>query len=218
MTDTLTIYGRKTSSNVQAVMWGLTELGLTAQRIDVGGRHGGLDTDAFGALNPNRLIPVLIDGDGPPLWESNTILRYLGNRYGAGPIWPEPAQDRAQVDMWMEWGKTTLTNAFTVPIFWSRVRTMAKDRDQAALDAAVRNFDHLLERLDAQLAHQDYVTGAEFTLADVVLGHIFFRYYDIDIPRRSHPPVDAWYQRLAARAAFQDHVMVDYSELRVDGA
>jgi glutathione S-transferase len=40
----LTIWGRKTSSNVQALMWCVGELGLSYERIDAGHRYGGTDT------------------------------------------------------------------------------------------------------------------------------------------------------------------------------
>lgn len=48
----LTIWGRKTSSNVQALMWCVGELGLDYLRFDVGHRYGGTDSEAFYQLNP----------------------------------------------------------------------------------------------------------------------------------------------------------------------
>lgn len=63
----LTIWGRKTSSNIQAVMWCVGELGLAFEGHDVGHTYGGGDTDAFLELNPNRKAPVLRAGDGPAL-------------------------------------------------------------------------------------------------------------------------------------------------------
>ncbi|HEX2019528.1 MAG TPA: glutathione S-transferase N-terminal domain-containing protein, partial [Aurantimonas sp.] len=84
----LTVWGRRTSSNVQMVMWCIAELGLTARRHDVGHRYGGNDTPEFLAMNPNGLVPVLQDGDDAPLFESAVILRYLASRYGDAPLWP----------------------------------------------------------------------------------------------------------------------------------
>lgn len=49
----LTLWGRKTSSNVQALMWCVAELDLDYQRIDIGHRYGGNDTPPFLAMNPN---------------------------------------------------------------------------------------------------------------------------------------------------------------------
>ena len=44
----ITVYGRATSSNVQAVMWGIAELGLAHQRLDYGHVHGGFSTPRSG--------------------------------------------------------------------------------------------------------------------------------------------------------------------------
>ena len=70
-------------------------------------------------MNPNGLVPVLRDGE-LVMWESCAILRYLGARYGRVPFWPADPVARAPVDMWAEWGKTTLARDFTGPIFWAR--------------------------------------------------------------------------------------------------
>ena len=83
----LTIWGRKTSSNVQALMWCVGELGLDYLRFDVGHRYGGTDSEAFYQLNPNRTVPVLQDDENPPLWETGAILRYLASRYADDAFW-----------------------------------------------------------------------------------------------------------------------------------
>ncbi|STU88548.1 glutathione S-transferase family protein [Klebsiella variicola] len=101
----LTIWGRKTSSNVQALMWCVGELGLDYLRFDVGHRYGGTDSEAFYQLNPNRTVPVLQDGDNPPLWETGAILRYLASRYADDAFWPGDLLARTEVDRWAEWSK-----------------------------------------------------------------------------------------------------------------
>jgi glutathione S-transferase len=213
----ITVYGRATSSNVQAVMWGIGELGLAHERLDYGHAHGGLDTPAFRAMNPNRLVPVLRDGD-LVMWESCAILRYLGARHGAAPFWPADPVARAPVDMWAEWGKTTLARDFTGPIFWALVWTPAARRDLAALEAAIARFEADLEILEAQIGGAPYVLGSDFTLADVVVGHLLYRWFTLPLARRRRPVIEGYYDRLAARPAFAEHVMVSYDVLRVEGA
>lgn len=213
----ITVYGRATSSNVQAVMWGAAELGLTVARLEYGHDFGGLDTPEFLAMNPNGLIPVLRDGD-LVIWESCAILRYLAARYGdGGAFWPADPAERAPVDQWAEWGKVSFCSNFTVPIFWARVRTAAADRDEDALAGALRHFETRLDILDARLAGRDFVCGDDLSLADIVIGHVLWRYYDIDIPRPGHPNVAAYAARLATRPAYREHVMVSYDPLRAEG-
>ena len=43
----LTIWGRKTSFNLQKVMWLVGEMQLEHRHIELGGRFGGLDTPEF---------------------------------------------------------------------------------------------------------------------------------------------------------------------------
>src|ERR1700712_2283104 len=69
------VWGRNTSSNVMKVLWGLGELGLAFERIDVGGAFGKTDTAEYRAMNPNGVVPTLQEDDFT-LWESNAILRY----------------------------------------------------------------------------------------------------------------------------------------------
>ncbi|MDA7966202.1 glutathione S-transferase family protein [Ruegeria sp.] len=211
----LTIWGRKTSSNVQALMWCVGELGLNYQRHDLGHHFGGLETDTFRTLNPNQTIPVMQDGDDPPLWETGAILRYLANRYGSEGFWPTDPIRRAEVDKWAEWAKINVAMTFTVPVFWRVVRTAPADRDETAIQDAVATLEDKLEIADHQLATTPYIAGSELTLADIQLGHILFRYYDIDIPRSPLPYLHRYYTTLCNRPAFQEHVMISYEDLRV---
>lgn len=212
---TLTVWGRKTSSNVQALMWCIGELGLDYTRHDVGHVHGGNDTPEFLAMNPNGVVPVLRDGDSPALWETGAILRYLATRYGSESFWPADPIARAEIDKWAEWAKINATLAFTGPIFWRVVRTAPSKQDPAAIQAAIEKFDTLLAIADAQLSRQSFLAGPDFTLADIQLGHLLFRYYDIAIARPSRPHVERYYAALTERPAYREHVMVSYEPLRV---
>lgn len=210
----LTIWGRKTSSNVQALMWCVGELGLDYQRHDIGHKYGGTDSAAFYALNPNRTIPVLQDGSNPPLWETGAILRYLATRYGPDSFWPAELLARTDVDRWAEWSKLNIAQAFTAPVFWRVVRTPADKRDADAINAAVHFLEAKLQIAAARLTKHAYLAGDTFTLADIQFGHVLYRYYDIAINRQSLPQIQAYYHRLTARPAFREHVMVSYDELR----
>ncbi|MBO9587678.1 glutathione S-transferase family protein [Devosia sp.] len=211
----LTVWGRKTSSNVQALMWCIGELGLNYERHDVGHRYGGNDTPEFLAMNPNGTVPVLQDGIRAPIWETGAILRYLAARYGGEGFWPSDPASRAPVDQWAEWAKINVTLSFTGPVFWRVVRTAPSKRDPSAIEAALTKLNGVLAIADAQLGRQAFLAGAAFTLADIQFGHVLYRYFDIDIARPAWPNIERYYQALTQRAAFREHVMVSYEELRV---
>ncbi len=65
-------------------------------------------------MNPNGRVPVLSDGDGQPIFESASILRYLANRYGDDVFWPKRMAARAQIDKWAEWGKMEFWSYFSL--------------------------------------------------------------------------------------------------------
>ncbi|MBV1868741.1 MAG: glutathione S-transferase family protein [Marinosulfonomonas sp.] len=213
----ITVYGRATSSNVQAVMWGIAELGLEHERLDYGHVYGGLDSPEFTAISPHALVPAIRDGD-VGLFESSAILRYLGARYGDAPFWPKDVVARAHVDIWAEWAKLNFCREFTQLIFLPLVRTAAKDRDPARLLLDIETFECCVDRLEEQLEKHDYLASGDFTLADIVIGSVLFRWFDLDIERRPRPLVQAYYNRLKDRPAYREHVMISYESLRAEGA
>jgi glutathione S-transferase len=77
------VWGRRSSVNVQKVLWTLAELDIPFVRETVGGSFGGNRDADFLRMNPSGLIPVILDGD-VTMFESNAIVRYLAARYRAG--------------------------------------------------------------------------------------------------------------------------------------
>ena len=209
------VWGRKTSSNVQALMWCIGELGLEYERFDIGHKYGGNDTPEFLAMNPNGTVPVIRDGEGQPLWETGAILRYLAGKYGADEFWPQDPERRAETDKWTEWAKISVAMNFTAPVFWMVVRTAAKDQDHQALEKSLQNLNKKLAIAEAQIARHGYLAGSAFTLADIQFGHSLYRYFDIAIERPSFPAIEHYYEKLTQRPAIAEHVMISYEELRV---
>lgn len=210
----LEIWGRRSSSNVQALMWCVGELQLPHVRYDAGGQHGVTDTEFFLALNPNGTIPVIRDAGGPPIWETGVVLRYLATRYGSDPFWPNDPDRRTEVDMWAEWAKINVAMCFTVPVFWRVVRTPETERDKKAITFALRALHERLAIAEARLEKAEWLAGPSLTLADIQLGHVLFRYFDIDIERPDWPRLNDYYDRLMMRPAFREHVAISYDELR----
>ena len=208
-----TVHGRATSSNVQALLWGMEEMGLVYERIDCGEVHGGLDTDAFGAMNPHRRIPVLVAED-VALWETGAILRYLAAVHGTEGFWPADPLKRARVDMWAEWAKYEVAGRFTGPVFWCNTRTAPERRDAGLIRRNLDAFEAELAKAEPRLEAQDYLCGDVLTLADIQFGHVLFRYFDTELERRDFPAISAYYVRLCRRQAYQRAVMVSYDILR----
>jgi glutathione S-transferase len=211
----LKVHGRATSSNVQTVMWAAAELGLDVERFDVGGAFGGNNTDAYRAMNPMGLVPTLQDGE-VTLFESCAIVRYLAARYGDEDFWPKDPAVRGLLDQWAEWAKGTFARAVIYDVFWTLIRTPAASRDMDALAAGIDNASKLAVMLDARLVDGAFLAGDNLSFADIIAGHVLYRYYTLEFDRVDTPNLDAYYRRLTERPAYAEHVMVDYSSLKVD--
>ena len=211
----LTIHGRATSVNVQAVMWLVGELGLQHRRADVAGAHGGNDTPAFLAMNPNGLVPVLEDG-ATVIFESRAIVRYLAAAHGGGRFWPADPAARAAVDQWAEWAKTTVYPPLINRVFRTLIRTRAADRDPARLAADLDAVIRLMAIAERQLDDRSYFVGDVVSLADISFGVMLYRYYTLEMERPDLPGLRRYYDGLCARPAYAEHVMVPYDSLRVE--
>lgn len=200
-----TLMGRANSSNVMKVVWLLEELGLPYSRVDVGGPFGGTETPQYLAMNPNGVVPTLVEGDFV-LWESNAVVRYLcGANAPGSPMWPDDLRARGSIDRWMDWQQTTLNRPQST-VFQGLVRTAADRRDYAAITAATTEAGRCWTLLDGILAQVPYVAGPVFTLADITLGVHVHRWFAFDIARPPQPNLRAWYDRLLERPAYAKHV------------
>jgi glutathione S-transferase len=50
----------------------------------------------------------------------------------------------------------------------------------------------------------------KLTMADIPFGALMFRYLQLEIDRPTYSHIDAWYRRLCARPAYQQHVMFPF--------
>jgi len=201
----LKIWGRKNSANVQKAMWGIGELGLPHERIDIGGAFGHNREPPYLALNPNGLVPTLEDGD-LVLWESNTIVRYLASRHGKGTLEPADPKARALASQWMDWQLSVLGPAIHTT-FWGLVRTPPEQRDLAAIEVSKTKTIAAIKILDAQLAKTAYVAGDAFSMGDIPVGVFGYRFHALVKERPPLPHFERWFAAISARPAFRDHIL-----------
>ena len=195
------VLGRRNSANVQKVMWALGELALDYQRENIAGSFGFPDDYP----NPINVVPTILDGD-ITVWESNACVRYIARQYGHGSLWPDDPKTLAQADQWMDWQRSGFSDAF-FPLFSGKIRAGADNESLADNIAAIGEQYKIL---DAHLADNDYIAGSSFTMGDIPVGTVTYRYKTLDINRPSTPNVDAWYERLIERPSYQYHVMIPY--------
>ena len=201
----LQIYGRKNSNQVIQLMWAVDELGIEYKRHNVGGSFGGLDTEEYGKMNPNRLVPTIND-NGFILWESYAIIRYLCGQYGQGSLWPDDPQQAALADQWMEWTNSRFMSTF-FPIFWNLIRTPKDQQNADKIIESAKATGKLLQIVEQNLQGKDYLAGNNLTMGDIPLGSMMFKYYTLGIERPSLPNIERWYASLCERKAYKDNAM-----------
>jgi glutathione S-transferase len=200
----LQILGRSSSINVRKVLWLCTELALPYEQELWGSGFQSTQSPDFLALNPNALVPVIRDGS-VVLWESNTICRYLAGKHGRTELLPAEPVARARVEQWMDWMATELNTSWRYA-FLALVRKTPGYTDTSAIDASVASWNRHMAVLDAQLQRTGaHVAGADFTLADIVLGLATHRWFSTPMARAELPAVQAYYERLSERPAFMQH-------------
>jgi glutathione S-transferase len=146
------------------VMWALEECGIEYETIGLDcGPNGLQDLDWYGEISPFKQIPT-IDDDGYILAESGAILIYLAEK--SGMLIPSDLQERAQVNRWLI---TALNNIepFALPIFMADLKM--NEHMTALRSWHVGILDRFFPTLDKKLSTQKFITGNDFTVADIIL-------------------------------------------------
>ena len=205
------LWGRKTSINVQKVLWCLAELGLEEgkdfERIDAGLHFGKNRTPEFLVLNPNGLVPTLQDGD-LVLWESNTILRYLVRQYDRSKQLTSAIATQYQSEKWMDWQLSTMWPPLRVALL-GLTRTPEADRNYELIKKSYQEADSLLALLDQHLEKHTYCSGEQFSIGDIPLALCVSRWVLLHqtFPEKTGPRsqlsnIDSWMQRIEAETKY----------------
>lgn len=196
----VTIWGRADSANVQKVLWACDEMNIVFERIDAGGTHGRTTDPAYRQMNPTMRVPTLVIGN-EAVWESNTILRYLASTYSDERLYPHDFMQRSQIERWMDWQLGSLNHPMRV-VFLGMIRHV----ENAAFARSVEDAQQLWSLLDAELHDRRFIPGDTLSLADIAIGPLVHRWFNMPIKREQTPHVEAWYQGLQESAGYRRHV------------
>jgi glutathione S-transferase len=151
-------------------------------------------------LNPNGKVPTLVDGD-VTVWESNTILRYLGAKLAGGTaLYPIDPAARSQVERWMDWQLAS----FNTPYLGVFREAKKKEEERApAFAADAKELAAQLEILEKGTAGRPWIAGANFSIADICLGPVIDRALAFPVTLPPIPGVRAWRDKVVARDAYK---------------
>jgi glutathione S-transferase len=193
------LLGRKTSGNVQKVMWLFEELKLPYTREDYGRQfNNNTQTPEYLSMNPNAKVPTLVDGE-LVIWESNTILRYVASK-AKSALYPADAGRRTHVERWMDWQLAALNGPYLAMFKDSKLEPEKRSPDFAVQQ---KDLGAQLAILDKSIGEKPWVALNEFSVADICLGPIVYRCLRFPIELPALPNVKRWDAAVSARDAFK---------------
>ncbi|MBZ9647124.1 glutathione-dependent disulfide-bond oxidoreductase [Sphingobium sp. 3R8] len=195
----------------------LLEAGVTQAEYDAWLIRIG-DGDQFGsdfvAINPNSKIPALLDHSvSPPqrVFESGSILLYLAEKFGK--FLPADPAGRTEALNWLFWqmGAGPLLGGGFGHFF-----AYAPEKFEYAINRYTMEVKRQLDVLDRQLADNDYIAGADYSIADIAIwpwygGLVLGRAYDAAefLDAASYKNVVRWARQIDARPAVKRGRMVN---------
>jgi glutathione S-transferase len=188
----------------------LEELGVPFELQYVDRNQGAHKSPEYLRLNPNGLIPVLIDwrnGSELVLYETAAICLHLADTHPGARLAPAlGTPERAQLYKWLIWMTNTLQAALTAYYYPERWVDEGNADGVAQVQAhAEARIGPMLDQLDAQLASHgcEWLLGERFSVADPYAFMLCRWTRGFARPARSLPHLGAYLERMLARPAVQ---------------
>jgi glutathione S-transferase len=158
---------------------------------------GDLRMDDYTQLNPNAMVPTLIDGDFT-LWESNAINLYLAEKQPTS-LYPSDARARADISRWLCWELAHYNRALGALAFETVAKPafMKQEPDAAVTEIARRDLSRFVPVLERHLERRQFMVGDGLTLADYAVGHLESFKSMVPFDWSAYPAVNAFYARLS---------------------
>lgn len=139
--------------------------------------------------HPEKKVPFLVDGD-EQIRERGAIIVYLTDRFpqaGLGPLPGEPG--RGAYLSWLFYYQGVMEPV--ILLHWAQI-------SHPALDASLRDFAAIVERLSEALQDRPYLLGERYSAADLLCSSPFLWFPDL-IP--DNAAIRSWVQRCRERPA-----------------
>ena len=176
------------------------------------------DGDQFGSgfvdVNPNSKIPAMMDRSGPTpirVFESGSILLYLAEKFGA--FLPKDLAKRTECMNWLFW---QMGSAPYLGGGFGHFYAYAPVKIEYCIDRFTMETKRQLDVLERHLAHNKYMTGDDYTIADIAiwawygqlaLGRQYGAGEFLDV--KSYKQLQRWAQDIDARPAVTRGRMVN---------
>ena len=200
-------------------------------------RSGDSHTPEYLALNPNGVVPTLID-HGEAIIESTVICEYLDDAYPERPMRPRDPIARARMRLWTQIPDTGLHHAcatISIAIAFGRqmealgeaqfknrpnpseteyYRSLAREKlENPHFPEGIRYYDNVVLKMARQLDSTVWLAGDEYSLADVAILPYIIRLEDLSLAwmwEGARASVGRWLERSKQRANYS--AIADYHD------
>lgn len=198
----ITLYGLPRTSAGRCI-WALEEVGTPYTLKEVDLRNKEHKSPEYLKINPNGKVPAMVDGD-VTLFESMAINFYLADTYKKELLGTTPLE-KGQVYQWSFWSVAELQDPI-IQVLIQKVFVPADKRDNNVIEENFKKLPALLSVLDSSLAGKKFLTGNQFTLADLNTASVVSICHAIGEDLSSYPNIKTWLGAISDRPAFQKYM------------
>lgn len=164
----------------------------------------------FLSVSPNNKIPAIVDHEptGPApvaMFESGAILLYLAKK--SGKFYPKTLHDEAKVLQWLFWQMAGLGPMSGQAMHF---HVFAKEKIPYAISRYIDEVKRLYKVADAELSHNAFFGGPEYTIADMAIYPWIVPYQKLNLSLDDYPHLKRWFEQIAVRPA----VVTAYAKAR----
>lgn len=186
------IYADPISVNCRKVLAGLELMGVDYELVHVDYFKSEHKEPDFVSLNPNESMPAMVDDDFV-LWESNAILQYAADSNSKADYYPTDLQTRADVNRWSLWESSSWFPSCYKYLVENCVKPLLQaEPDQTVLNEEADNFHKLAGILDKRLSDNQWLSGNNPTIADVIVAAPMHLHEVQKLPLDKHPNLTRW--------------------------
>lgn len=193
------LYDHPISGNCYKVKLALNQLGEKYEVVNVDIFRGEQSKPEFVVLNPNKKVPVLVDGDFV-LWESNAILLYLGRKFAPNPLYSDDPKVFGEISQWLFFGKTTVDPGLAKVRFFTRF-VPKESQDKKELVVLREAGRVALRVLNDHLRKNDFLAGA-YSIADIGCYAYVHIAEEGEISLSPFPSVRSWLDRVRSQPGY----------------
>lgn len=193
------LYDHPLSGNSYKSRLALNHLGVEYERITVDVFKGEQNDPKFAALNPNKKIPVLVDEDFV-MWESNSLLFYIGKKYSPNDIYPEDPRTHGLVAQWLLFGKTSIDPNLAMARYLTRFGS-GEEHELQQLAKCRAHGMQALKILDDHLQDNEFLAGG-YTIADMGCYPYVHLAPEGEVDIEAYSNVTSWIDRIQSQPGY----------------